>query len=472
MFSRILVCARGEIALRIIRACKELGIAAVAAYSEEDQNAIYLDFAEERICIGPGPSDQSYLNIPAIISAAEIADVEGIHPGYGFLSEVSRFAEVCRSCNLEFIGPSAEAMSLMGDKVKAREIAMSAGVPVVPGSKGAVPNDDEAVRIAHDVGYPVVVKAGMGGGGRGMRVAHNDMSLKRCFNVAESEAEAAFGDRAVYLEKYVTGARHVEIQLLGDHHGNVIHLGDRDCSLQRRHQKLIEEAPCPAIDEDVRQRLGEAAIAIAKAVDYYGAGTVEFLVDKNGDFYFIEMNCRIQVEHPVTEMVTGVDILREQLRIASGERLSLRQEDVSMSGVAIECRINAEDPITFQPSPGTISRYYAPGGPGVRVDSHAYAGCRVSPQYDSLVSKLIVHRRNRREAIACMQRALEEYVIEGIRTTIPLYLEIFGHSAFLSGRIDTKFVESVLDNGGFNPAQPEPNDKQQELREELGKVGS
>ncbi|MFW6157967.1 MAG: acetyl-CoA carboxylase biotin carboxylase subunit [Planctomycetota bacterium] len=472
MFSRILVCARGEIALRIIRACKELGIAPVAAYSEEDRNAIYLDFADERICIGPGPSDQSYLNIPAIISAAEIADVEAIHPGYGFLSEVSRFAEVCRSCNLEFIGPSAEAMSLMGDKVKAREIAMSTGVPVVPGSKGAVSNDDEAVRIAHDVGYPVVVKAGMGGGGWGMRVAHNDMSLKRCFNVAESEAEAAFGDKAVYLEKYVTGARHVEIQLLGDHHGNVIHLGDRDCSLQRRHQKLIEEAPCPAINEDVREQLGEAAIAIAKTVDYYGAGTVEFLVDKDGNFYFIEMNCRIQVEHPVTEMVTGVDILREQLRIASGERLSLRQEDVSMSGVAIECRINAEDPITFQPSPGTISRYYAPGGPGVRVDSHAYAGCRVSPQYDSLVSKLIVHRRNRREAIACMQRALEEYVIEGVRTTIPLYLEIFGHSAFLSGRIDTKFVESVLDDGGFNQTQPEPNDERRERREELDKVGS
>jgi acetyl-CoA carboxylase biotin carboxylase subunit len=459
LFSRILVCARGEIALRIIRACKELSISVVAVYSEADEDAIYLDFADERICIGPAPSDKSYLNIPAIISAAEIADVEAIHPGYGFLSEVSRFAEVCRSCNLEFVGPSANAMKLMGDKVKAREIAISADVPVVPGSKGAVKNADDAVRIAREVGYPVLVKAGMGGGGRGMRVAHNDMSLHRCFTVAESEAQAAFGDKSVYIEKYVTGARHVEIQLLGDHHGNVIHLGDRDCSLQRRHQKLIEEAPCPALDDDVRDELGRCAIEIAKAVDYYGAGTVEFLVDATGSFYFIEMNCRIQVEHPVTEMVTGVDILREQLRIASGERLSLRQDDIEINGTAIECRINAEDPVTFQPTPGLITRYYPPGGPGVRVDSHAYAGFKISPSYDSLVSKLIVHRRNRREAIACMQRALEEYVIEGIKTTIPLYLDIFGHSAFLSGRVDTKFVESVLDNGGFQTArEPEATD--------------
>ena len=455
MFSRVLICARGEIALRIMRACKELGISTVAAYSETDCDAIYLDFADERICIGPGSSDRSYLNIPSIISAAEIADVEAIHPGYGFLSEVSRFAEVCRSCNIEFIGPSADAMSMMGDKVRAREIAVQAGAPVVPGSQGAVDSGEDAVKIAHKVGYPVLVKAGMGGGGRGMRVAHNDMSLLKCFAVAESEAQAAFGDKAVYIEKYVSGARHVEIQLLGDHHGNVIHLGDRDCSLQRRHQKLIEEAPCPALSNDVREELGTAAINIARAVNYYGAGTVEFLVDPSGSFYFIEMNCRIQVEHPVTEMVTGVDILREQLRIASGERLSLRQDDVKTQGVAIECRINAEDPLTFQPTPGTISRYYVPGGPGVRVDSHAYCGCVISPQYDSLVAKLIVHRRNRREAIACMQRALEEYVIEGIKTTIPLYLDIFGHSAFLSGRVDTKFVESVLDNGGFASGKAE-----------------
>jgi len=455
VFSRVLICARGEIALRIMRACKELGISTVAAYSETDCDAIYLDFADERICIGPGSSDRSYLNIPSIISAAEIADVEAIHPGYGFLSEVSRFAEVCRSCNIEFIGPSADAMSMMGDKVRAREIAVQAGAPVVPGSQGAVDSGEDAVKIAHKVGYPVLVKAGMGGGGRGMRVAHNDMSLLKCFAVAESEAQAAFGDKAVYIEKYVSGARHVEIQLLGDHHGNVIHLGDRDCSLQRRHQKLIEEAPCPALSNDVREELGTAAINIARAVNYYGAGTVEFLVDPSGSFYFIEMNCRIQVEHPVTEMVTGVDILREQLRIASGERLSLRQDDVKTQGVAIECRINAEDPLTFQPTPGTISRYYVPGGPGVRVDSHAYCGCVISPQYDSLVAKLIVHRRNRREAIACMQRALEEYVIEGIKTTIPLYLDIFGHSAFLSGRVDTKFVESVLDNGGFASGKAE-----------------
>jgi acetyl-CoA carboxylase biotin carboxylase subunit len=449
VFSRILICARGEIALRIIRACKELSIATVAAYSEADSDAIYLDFADETICIGPGASDKSYLNIPSIISAAEVADVEAIHPGYGFLSEMGRFAEVCRSCNLEFIGPSATAMRQMGDKVQARGIAMQANVPVVPGSKGAVATGEEAVAIAYEVGYPVLVKAGMGGGGRGMRVAHNDMSLLNGFAVAEAEAEASFGDKVVYIEKYVSDARHVEIQLLGDHHGNIIHLGDRDCSLQRRHQKLIEEAPCPSLADELRDELGRSAIAIAEAVDYYGAGTIEFLVDKDDRYYFIEMNCRIQVEHPVTEMVTGVDILREQLRIASGERLSLRQEDVQTTGVAIECRINAEDPVTFQPTPGVITKYFPPGGPGVRVDSHAYAGFTISPVYDSLVGKLIVHRRNRREAIACMQRALEEYVIEGIKTTIPLYLDIFGHSAFLSGRVDTKFVESVLDNGGF-----------------------
>ena len=458
MFSRILICARGEIALRIIRACKELGISTVAAYSEADKDAIYLNFADETICIGPGASDKSYLNIPSIISAAEVSDVEAIHPGYGFLSEVSRFAEVCRSCNLEFIGPSAAAMRMMGDKVKAREIAAGAGVPVVPGSKGAVKTGEEAVNIAREVGYPVLVKAGMGGGGRGMRAAHNDMSLLNCFAVAEAEAEASFGDKAVYVEKYVSGARHVEIQLLGDHHGNVIHLGDRDCSLQRRHQKLIEEAPCPTLDDALREKLGRSAIAIAKAVDYYGAGTIEFLVDKDNSYYFIEMNCRIQVEHPVTEMVTGVDILREQLRIASGERLSLRQQDIKMTGVAIECRINAEDPVSFQPTPGTITKYYPPGGPGVRVDSHAYGGFTISSIYDSLVSKLIVHRRNRREAIACMQRALEEYIIEGIKTTIPLYLDIFGHSAFLAGRIDTKFVENILDNGGFASTREPPGE--------------
>ena len=453
MFSRILLCARGEIALRIIRACRELGIATVAAYSEADKDAVYLNFADETICIGPGPSDQSYLNIPAIISAAEVSDVEAIHPGYGFLSEVSRFAEVCRSCNVEFIGPSVTAMSQMGDKVKAREIAASTGASIVPGSKGAVETGEQAVEVAHEVNYPVLVKAGLGGGGRGMRVAHNDMSLLNCFAVAQSEAEAAFGSNAVYIEKYITGARHVEIQLLGDHHGNVIHLGDRDCSLQRRHQKLIEEAPCPVLDDTGREKLGQSAIAIAKHINYYGAGTVEFLVDEEGNYYFIEMNCRIQVEHPVTEMVTGVDILREQLRIASGERLSLRQDDINMQGVAIECRINAEDPVTFRPAPGTITKYYPPGGPGVRVDSHAYAGFTISPIYDSLVGKLIVHRRNRREAIACMQRALQEYIIDGIKTTIPLYIEIFDHSAFLSGRIDTKFVENVLDNGGFSNAK-------------------
>lgn len=445
MFSRILVCARGEIALRIIRACKELGVSVVAAYSAADKDAIYLDFADERICIGPAQSDKSYLNIPSIISAAEIADVEAIHPGYGFLSEVSRFAEVCRSCNLEFIGPSADAMSLMGDKVKAREIATNSKVPVVPGSKGSVQDGDEAVRIAHEVGYPVLVKAGMGGGGRGMRVAHNDMSLLNCFSVAQAEAEAAFACRDVYVEKYVSGARHVEIQLLGDHHGNVIHLGDRDCSLQRRHQKLIEEAPCPALDETLRNELGDAAIRIAKAVNYYGAGTVEFLVDANGRFYFIEMNCRIQVEHPVTEMITGVDILREQLRIASGERLSLRQEDVKLSGVAIECRINAEDPAAnFRPCPGRIERIIAPGGFGVRWDSHAASGYVVPPHYDSLIGKLIVHQPTRKDAIDTMIRALRELRVEGIKTTVPIHIELLQNSAFHEAQVDTTFVERVV----------------------------
>ena len=443
MFSRILVATRGEIALRIIRACKELGIETVVVYSEADRDSIYRRFADETICIGPSYSSESYLNIPSIIAAAEIADVEAIHPGYGFLSEMSHFAEVCHSSNIGFIGPSPKAMELMGNKVAARETARKCGVPVVPGSEGKIQKDDEALRIAHEIGYPVIVKAAAGGGGRGMRVARNDISLSNALNVARSEAEACFGNADVYLEKLVTEARHVEVQILGDHFGNIIAIGERDCSLQRRHQKLIEEAPCPSITEPVRHAISAAAVDIAKAAGYYGAGTVEFLLDREGKFYFIEMNCRIQVEHPVTEMVTGIDIIKEQLRIASGHKLRIKQEDVKMQGVAIECRINAEDPKNnFKPSPGKVTMYFAPGGPGVRVDSHLYSGYVVPSAYDSLVAKLIVHRNNRREAMACMKRALEEYVIEGIKTTIPLYLEIFGHSAFLSGKVDTSFIET------------------------------
>ena len=443
MFSRILVATRGEIALRIIRACKELGIETVVVYSEADRDSIYRRLADESICIGPSYSSESYLNIPSIIAAAEIADVEAIHPGYGFLSEMSHFAEVCESSNIGFIGPSPKAMELMGNKSRARNLARECGVPIVPGSQGEVELDEDALRIAHEIGYPIIVKASAGGGGRGMRIARNDISLINAVSVARTEAEAAFGDRSVYIEKLITEARHVEEQILGDHYGNIIALGERDCSLQRRHQKLIEESPCPSISDDTRKAMSEATVKIAKAAGYFGAGTVEFLVDKDSKFYFIEMNCRVQVEHPVTEMVTGIDIIKQQIRIASGHKLRLRQEDVKNEGVAIECRINAEDPKNnFKPSPGKVTAYFAPGGPGVRIDSHLFCGYTVPSAYDSLVAKLIVHRSNRREAVACMKRALEEYIIEGIKTTIPLYLEIFGHSAFLSGKVDTNFIES------------------------------
>jgi len=443
LFSRILVAARGEIALRIIRACKELGIETVAVYSEADRTSIYTRIADEAICIGPSAGSESYLNIPSIIAAAEIADVEAIHPGYGFLSEISHFAEVCESSNISFIGPSPAAMELMGNKSRARGLVKSCDVPIVPGSEGNVGSEEEALAVAHEIGFPVMVKASSGGGGRGMRLARNDISLRNAFNLARTEAAAAFGDDSVYLEKVVVEARHVEVQILGDHYGNIISLGERDCSLQRRHQKLIEESPCPSIDDAARKAISEAAVKIAKSAGYYGAGTVEFLVDRSSNFHFIEMNCRIQVEHPVTEMVTGIDIIKEQLRIASGHKLRIKQDDVVNRGVAIECRINAEDPYdNFRPTPGKVTAYYAPGGPGVRVDSHLYSGYVVPSAYDSLVAKLIVHRNNRREAVACMKRALEEYIIEGIKTTIPLYLEIFGHSAFLSGKVDTNFIDT------------------------------
>ena len=444
MFSRILVACRGEIALRIMRACRELGIETVAVYSQADAEMVYLDFADASICIGPGESSQSYLNIPHIIAAAEVADVDAIHPGYGFLAEVAQFAEVCRDCHIEFIGPSAEALRLMGNKVAARNLARKCGAPVVPGSEGPIDSEDQARTTAREIGFPVMIKAASGGGGRGMRRANNEMTLLSHMAIARSEAEAAFGDPSVYIEKVVERARHVEVQVLADQRGRVVHLGERDCSLQRRHQKLIEEAPCPVITPKLRRRLGDDAVRIAAAADYVGAGTVEFLVDPDNNYYFIEMNCRIQVEHPVTEMVTGIDIVKEQIRVAAGERLSFRQEDVKIQGAAIECRINAEDPSNdFKPCPGLITRFYAPGGPGVRVDTHAHGGYRIPPNYDSLIAKLIVHRRNREEARVCMRRALEEFVIDGVKTTIPLYLEVFGHSAFVSGRVDTTFIENL-----------------------------
>jgi len=444
VFSRILIASRGEIALRVIRACKELGIDSVVVYSEADADALYLDLADAKICIGPGDSTQSYLNIPHIIAAAEVADVDAIHPGYGFLAEVGQFAEVCRDCHIEFIGPSAETLRLMGNKVAARGLASKCGAPVVPGSEGPIETEEEARRLAREIGFPVMIKASAGGGGRGMRMAHNEMALLNQLVIASSEAGNAFGDSSVYIEKVVPHARHVEVQVLGDSHGRVVHLGERDCSLQRRHQKLIEEAPCPVITDKLRRRLGEDAVKIAGAAGYHSAGTVEFLVDGDDKHYFIEMNCRIQVEHPVTEMVTGIDIVKEQIRVAAGERLGFRQDDVKTRGAAIECRINAEDPSkNFKPNPGVITRFYAPGGPGVRLDSHAHAGYRIPPNYDSLIAKLIVHRRTREEARICMRRALDEFIIEGVNTTIPLYLEVFGHSAFVSGRVDTTFIESL-----------------------------
>jgi acetyl-CoA carboxylase biotin carboxylase subunit len=448
MFQRILVANRGEIALRVIRACKDLGIQVVAVFSEADRDAPYLDVADDAICIGPGNSAESYLNIPRIISAAEIADVQAIHPGYGFLSENPHFAEVCRSCNIEFIGPPQEAMRLLGNKNEARKLAQQSGVPVVPGSEGLIENDGEALRLAHAMGFPVLIKAAAGGGGRGMRVARNDISLQTGIQQAKQEAEKAFKDGSVYLEKYIEQPRHVEVQILADRHGNTVHLFERDCSLQRRHQKLVEESPAPHLPSDVRDEICRSAVRLIQAASYQNAGTCEFLVDKQNRFYFIEVNARIQVEHPVTELVTGIDLVREQIRIAAGEPLRFTQDDVHQTGSAIECRINAEDPAAdFRPSPGTITRWQAPGGPGVRLDTHAAAGYRVPPNYDSLVAKLLVHQPSRPEALACMRRALAEFVVEGIKTTIPLHREIFNNSAFIEGRVDTTFIERTWQKG-------------------------
>ncbi len=442
MFRRILIANRGEIAVRVMRACRELGVETVLVYSEADRNAQYLRLADDTICIGPATSAKSYLDIPAIIAAAEIADVEAIHPGYGFLSENAHFAEVCQDCNIKFIGPLPVAIAAFGDKQKAREMARLANVATVPGSDGLLQSEDEALRLAHEIGFPVILKAVAGGGGRGMRVAHNDVSLVNGFHQARAEAEAAFKNAGIYLEKYVERPRHVEVQVLGDREGNLIHLGERDCSLQRRHQKLVEESPSPVLTPELRKKMGDAALAVVRQASYQNAGTVEFLVDRNGNFYFIEVNARVQVEHPVTELVTGIDIVQEQIRIAAGERLRYRQEDVVLRGCAIECRINAEDPAAgFRPTPGRVTTWLAPGGPGVRLDTHVAAGSEIPPNYDSLVAKLLVHRPTRREAIATMRRALGEFVVEGIKTTVPFHRQVFEHANFLSGDIDTSFVE-------------------------------
>lgn len=445
LFQRILVANRGEIALRIIRACKDLGIETVAVYSEADRGAPYLALADESLCIGPAIAAESYLNTARLIAAAEIADVQAIHPGYGFLSENARFAEACRASEIEFIGPPHEAMDRLGNKNQARRLAQKAGVPVVPGSEGLITREEEALARAHEIGYPVLIKAAAGGGGRGMRVASNDASLRSGLNAARQEAEKAFKDGSVYLEKYIEQPRHVEVQILGDQHGNVVHLWERDCSLQRRHQKLVEESPAPNLPDKVRQAICTAAVRLAREAGYYNAGTCEFLVDRQHNFYFIEVNARIQVEHPVTELVTGIDLVKEQIRVAAGQPLRFRQEDVVHRGCAIECRINAEDPAAdFRPCPGTITRWQPPGGPGVRFDSHVVTGYRIPPNYDSMIAKLLVYQPTRTEALATMRRALAEFVVEGVQTTIPLHRVIFNHSQFVAGPVDTTFIERQL----------------------------
>ena len=445
MLSRILIANRGEIALRVIRACHEMGIETVAVYSEADRNASYVRLANESVCIGPPDCNQSYLNIARIISAAEVTNVDAIHPGYGFLAENANFAEICRDCGITFIGPPVEAMRQLGDKVEARKLARRAKVPVVPGSEGIIENEKEALRLANEIGYPIIIKAVAGGGGRGMRVVHNDISLHAALASARAEAEVAFGEGSVYMEKFIVEPRHVEVQVMADQEGNVVHFFERDCSIQRRHQKMIEESPCPVLEERDRERLAEAACRLIKEANYVNAATVEFLLDKEGDFYFIEVNTRIQVEHPVTEMVTGQDLIKWQLRIAGGEPMTLRQKDIRHQGVAIECRINAEDPANnFSPCPGTISRYIAPGGLGVRIDTHVHQGWTISPNYDSLIAKIIVHQPTRAEAIATMRRALQEFVIEPVKTTIPACLDILSHNLFVKGKVDTGFVERSL----------------------------
>src|SRR5881227_2391718 len=444
MFKKILIANRGEIALRVIYACKELGIKTVAVYSEADENSLHVRFADEDVCIGPPRSADSYLNVPAVISAAEVTGADAIHPGYGFLSESAYLAEVCAACHIKFIGPDPQVIRLMADKARARRVMRKAGVPILPGSDGPIESEDKALKLAKDIGYPVIVKATAGGGGRGMRVVRAPAELSHAVKTAQREAETAFGVADVYIEKYVESPRHVEFQILGDHYGSVIHLGERECSIQRRHQKLLEESPSPALSDKMRKRMGAIVIDAAKAVQYTNAGTFEFLMDSDGRFYFMEANTRLQVEHPVTEMVTGVDIVKEQIRIAAGERLAFRQSEVTFTGHAIECRINAEDPETFAPSPGVIHAFSVPGGPGVRIDTAAHSECTISPYYDSMIAKIIVHGRDRQEAIARMRRTLEMTVIEGIKTSIPLHLKILAAPDFVAGRLHTGFMERYL----------------------------
>jgi len=445
MFSKILIANRGEIALRIIRACRELDIRTVAVYSEADSSSLHVRFADEAICIGKAQSSNSYLNIPAIISAAEITDVEAIHPGYGFLAENPHFAEICESCQITFIGPTSDNIRLMGDKMAARANMQKAGLPIVPGSIAIVRNKEEAIKTAKRIGYPVIIKAAAGGGGKGMRVAHNDIRLVSSLMTAQAEAEASFGNPNVYIEKYIEEPRHIEIQILADRFGHVLHLGERDCSIQRRHQKLLEESPSPVVDNKLRKRLGELAVKGAKAINYVGAGTIEFLLDRYHNFYFMEMNTRIQVEHPVTEMVTGIDLIKEQILVAAGEKLRFQQDDIQLKGAAMECRINAEDyENNFMPSPGKIEKLNLPGGPGVRLDTHIYPGYEISPYYDSLVAKVITHGNTRQEAIRIMQRALNEFDIAPIKTTIPFHLRLLEDSSFLKGEISTHFVQEML----------------------------
>jgi acetyl-CoA carboxylase biotin carboxylase subunit len=445
MFRKILIANRGEIACRIIWACRELGIKTVAVYSQADADSLHVRFADEAVCIGPAPSRESYLSIPAVISAAEITNADAIHPGYGFLSENAHFAEVCEACNITFIGPPPHAIRTMGDKATAKATMRAAGVPVVPGSDGLVESPEAALEVAQRIGFPVMIKATAGGGGRGMRIVKNADELVPSFESAQTEAAGAFGNSSVYIEKYIEQPRHIEMQILADAHGNVIHLGERECSIQRRHQKLIEEAPSPVLTPEIRRQMGEASVEACRRVGYVNAGTIEYIVDENLNFYFMEMNTRIQVEHPVTEMVANADLVRAQILVAAGERLGLEQKDIIFSGHAIECRINAEDPERFMPSPGQITALNMPGGPGVRVDTHAYLGYVVPPTYDSMVAKLIVHARTRPLAIARMKRALDVFIVEGVKTTIPLHQKIMDSEAFKSGNFSTRFMEGFLE---------------------------
>src|SRR5437764_8222020 len=444
MFKKILIANRGEVALRVIFACRELGIKTVAVLSEAEENSLHVRSADEDVCIGPARSANSYLNWPAVIRAAEITGADAIHPGYGFLSESAYLAEVCEACHIRFIGPDPQVIRLMGDKARARRMMRKAGVPILPGSDGPIDSEETALKLAKDIGFPVIVKATNGGGGRGMRIVRAAGELQHAVKTAQREAEAAFGVGDVYIEKYVESPRHIEFQVLGDQHGAVVHLGERECSIQRRHQKVLEESPSPALSEKMRRRMGAILIDAAKAVQYTNAGTFEFLMDPDGRFYFMEANTRLQVEHPVTEMVTGVDIVKEQIRIAAGERLGFKQSEITFTGHSIECRINAEDPETFVPSPGLIHAFSVPGGPGVRIETFAHSDCTVSPYYDSMIAKIIVHGRDRHEAIARMRRTLEMSVIEGIKTSIPLHLKILADPDFIAGRLGTGFMERYL----------------------------